>query len=91
MGDKTLFARKIDVMGLMEALEELYHMGVNYIDISGIYGEDHDTILLSFPKDYMDEASQEDFEDIKTNAESTPESTPEIKISLTDDDINQLT
>ena len=88
MGNKALFARNINILGLIEALEELYHMGVNCIDISGEYGEDHDTILLSFTKEYMDEESQEDFDDIKTNVESTKEII--INPELTDDDINQL-
>lgn len=45
--------RKIPVDKLIDLLVEMYNKGVDYIDISGIPGEEQDKMAISFTEDYM--------------------------------------
>lgn len=70
--------RKIPLEALLDILEELYDVGVDYIDISGQQGEDSDVLSISFTREYVNEEFQENFE----------EETPIKHIELNDDNIN---
>lgn len=45
--------RKIPIDKLIDLLVEMYNKGVDFIDISGIPGEDQDKMAISFTEDYM--------------------------------------
>jgi len=70
--------RKIPLEALLDILEELYDVGVDYIDISGQQGEDSDVLSISFTREYVNEEFQENFQ----------EETPIKHIELNDDNIN---
>jgi hypothetical protein len=86
MENKALIVRKINIEHLMDALHELYHTGVEFVDIVGEIGAETDAILLRFSKDYMDAEFRENFDQI--HIEHTEN--PNIDIKLSDDDINQI-
>lgn len=69
----------------MQALEELYQQGVDFIDIYGVMKEGQDTIGIDFCKEYMDEECVEYYEDIKEEQFSS-----KVEIKLSDEDLNQL-
>jgi|APGre2960657404_1045060.scaffolds.fasta_scaffold36144_4 hypothetical protein len=87
---KEVRLKKIPLEIFLDALEELYNMGLEYIDIVGINGEEQDTIGLAYSKDYM---SQDLHEDIQKAMDEIEKYDNEIKkdIKLSDDDLNQLT
>lgn len=45
--------RKIPIDKLIDLLVEMYNKGVDYIDISGVPGEDQDKMAISFTEEYM--------------------------------------
>lgn len=45
--------RKIPVDKLIDLLVEMYNKGVDYIDISGVPGEEQDKMAISFTEEYM--------------------------------------
>lgn len=45
--------RKIPIDKLIDLLVEMYNKGVDYIDISGVPGEDQDRMAISFTEEYM--------------------------------------
>ena len=57
-------ARKIPLDSLLNHLEELYNLGVDYIDLTAELGEDNDTIGIIFCKEYMGEEYQTNFEEM---------------------------
>jgi hypothetical protein len=87
---KEVRLKKIPLEIFLDALEELYNMGLEYIDIVGVNGEEQDTIGLAYSKDYM---SQDLHEDIQKAMDEIEKYDNEIKkdIKLSDDDLNQLT
>ena len=80
-------AKKISIENLMEALHELYHCGVEYVDIICTQGKENDAITLRFSKDYMDEEFKDQFEHL-TIMEPDDQN---LNIKLSDEDLNQLT
>ena len=86
---KEVRLKKIPLEIFLDALEELYNMGLEYIDIVGINGEEQDTIGLAYSKDYM---SQDLHEDIQKAMDEIEKYDNEIKkdIKLSDDDLNQI-
>ena len=87
---KEVRLKKIPLEIFLDALEELYNMGLEYIDIVGINGEEQDTIGLAYSKDYM---TQDLNDDIQKALDEIEKYDNEIKkdIKLSDDDLNQLT
>lgn len=55
-------ARKIPLDALLSHLSDLFELGVDYIDITGTLGEEHDMIGILFCKEYMNEEFQSNFE-----------------------------
>jgi len=47
--------RKIPLDTLISTLLNIYEMGVNYVDITGVADKHQDTIMFSFTKDYITE------------------------------------
>lgn len=45
--------RKIPIDKLIDLLVEMYNKGVDYIDISGVPGEEQDRMAISFTEEYM--------------------------------------
>jgi hypothetical protein len=86
---KELRLKKIPLETFLDALDELYAMGVEYVDIVGTLGEDQDTIGLMYCKEYMNKEFLEEFDE---NIDKFIEEEMIKKdIKLSDDDLNQLT
>ena len=84
MENKEIRIQKIPLDRLIETLVDLYNKGIDYIDISGVPGEDFDRMAVVFTKEYMTEEGKKNFgEDYEVDLEIGPS-------KLTDDDINQL-
>lgn len=83
MENKEVRIQKIPLDRLIETLVDLYNKGIDYIDISGIPGEEFDRMALSFTRDYMTEQGKANFGELDGDLEIGPS-------KLTDDDINQL-
>lgn len=78
--------RKIPIDIVMRILSNLYDDGVDFVDFHGIIGENEDTLGISFSRDYMDPELAEQFEEM----ESDELSEKEIKVKLSEDDIDKL-
>lgn len=85
--EKTLIAKRIHIESLMEALHQLYHSGVEMVDIYGEKSERQDSLFLVYSREYMDEEYRDSFDDLEDMADSE---SPNIKIELSDEDINQI-
>lgn len=75
--------KRISTLALLEAFEQLYISGVNFVDMEGENKEEYDVIHMTFGNDYIDPDYLQDFIE-----EEEP-----IKIEgdkLTDDDIKDL-
>ena len=78
MEDNNIFKIKmVNVSAILQALDELYGKGVDYVDISQEVGKE-DVIIFSFTKEYIDEKYHKNFEDV-----------PEAK-KLTKEDLENL-
>lgn len=77
--------RKIDIQSLLQTLEELYHKGVDFVDIVLERGEGQDTIGLYYNKSYMDEEYMENFD----SSDDEPVQA-KINVKLSDEDLNNL-
>lgn len=80
-------------MSLLQALNELYEKGVDYVDIHGLEGTNIDTVGFSFSKDYMNPDLRDNFDSLGYDDEDVfeeYENEEEKGSPLTDDDINQL-
>jgi hypothetical protein len=85
---------KIPLKVLLDALEQLYEMGADYIDIIGVNNIEQDTIALAVKQEYMCpeyEEWEEDGDD-EYEEEDEEEKPPikKINIKLSDEDLNQL-
>jgi len=80
--DPKLIVRKVNIEHLMEALQELYHVGVEHVDLCS---DTDNAVILRFSKDYMHEEHKDNFENIVVQ---NPES--QINIKLSDDDLNNI-
>lgn len=84
MENREVKIQKIPLDRLIETLVELYNKGIDYIDISGVAGDDQDRMAIVFTKDYMTEEGKKNFgEDDEVDVEIGPS-------KLTDEDLNQL-
>lgn len=84
MENREVKIQKIPLDRLIETLVDLYNKGIDYIDISGMPGDDQDRMAIVFSKEYMTEEGKKNFgEEDELDVEIGPK-------KLTDDDINQL-
>ncbi len=74
-------------MNLIETLQEMYHRGANYVDLTGIEGEESDTLQISFSRAYMEEEFKEEFDSFANETEKDPSS---AEVKLSDEDLNDL-
>jgi hypothetical protein len=89
MENKALSARRLKVEKMMDVLMDMYHMGVDYVDLYGILKEDEpDEVIFSFCKEYMDEEYQDNYDEIFKSASDEEEGV--VTRKLTDEDINNL-
>jgi len=79
---------KIPLATFLEALDELYQFGVEYIDIIGVNGKEQDTIGIAYSKEYM---NKDLFEKFDEEVDEFLKEQSKIDIKLSDDDLNQLT
>jgi hypothetical protein len=80
-----MMVRKIHIRSLIEALDEVYNMGIDFVDLFGETEADGvDSITLRFKSDYTEENEMFNEDD----SDSKPQTNDKIKLS--DDDINQL-
>lgn len=86
---KELRLKKIPLELFLDALDELYAMGVEYIDIVGTMGDEKDTIGIMYCKEYMNQEFIDQFDD--TVDKTIEEEMIKKNIKLSDDDLNQLT
>jgi hypothetical protein len=85
MENKKMMVRKIHIRSLIEALDEVYNMGIDFVDLFGETEADGvDSITLRFKSDYTEENEMFNEDD----SDSKPQTNDKIKLS--DDDINQL-
>jgi len=86
--------RKIDLRQFIDALNELYERGVDYIDIEteSDRGDDMDGIHVFFTKDYINPEYIANFEDNNSDIIQKIEEKEDkdIKIKFDDKDINDL-
>jgi hypothetical protein len=86
---------KIPLKVLLDALEQLYEMGADYIDIIGVNNIEQDTIAIAVKQEYMcpdyEEAENSDgeYEEYEEEEENIPP-IKKINIKLSDEDLNQL-
>ena len=83
MENNEVNIQKVDLNGLINILVDLYDKGVDYIDITGISGEEKSYMAISFNKSYMSEEDTENFDNIPQDEVFTNE-------KLSDEDLNQL-
>lgn len=81
---KEVRLNKIPLGTFLDTLLELYHEGLDYIDIVGIPDEVQDTISILFTKEYMSKEMRERLSKFEDDA---IEDDNEIS---NDDDLNQL-
>jgi len=86
---------KIPLKVLLDALEQLYEMGADYIDIIGVNNIEQDTIALAVKQEYMcpEYEEWEEGDNDGEYEEYEEEEKPPIKkinIKLSDEDLNQL-
>lgn len=80
--DKQVRLKKIPLGIFIQALMDIYNMGIDYADLIGTPGEEQDTIGIAFSEEYMNtEVDEETFEELKEKINN---------IKLSDDDLNQL-
>jgi hypothetical protein len=77
-----IIAPKIDITMLMDLLQELYHFGVDFVDISLETSEDKIKVTFTYQDEYLDPEIRQKYED-----EDKPKEEP---TKLTKDDINNL-
>lgn len=85
MENNKLRIRKIDVLGLIQTLNELYDKGVDYVDLFGELADGRDTVNLVFCKEYMNEEYEDNFEMFKQEQIAS-----RVDIKLSDEDLDQL-
>jgi len=85
MANREIRIQKIPLDRLIDTLVDLYNQGVDYIDISGVPGEEFDRMAIVFTKDYM---TEEGAKNIETFEEKLDLQIKQPK--LTDEDLNQL-
>ena len=87
---------KIPLKVLLDALEQLYEMGADYIDIIGVNNIEQDTIAIAVKQEYMcpdyeeAENSDDEYEEYEEEEENTTPPIKKINIKLSDEDLNQL-
>lgn len=77
--------RKIPIDKLIDLLVEMYNKGVDYIDISGVPGEEQDRMAISFTEDYMTQEGKENFKDVPINLADEL-----LNDKLSEEDLNDL-
>ena len=85
MANREIRIQKIPLDRLIDTLVDLYNQGVDYIDISGVPGEEFDRMAIVFTIDYMTEEGAKTIDKF--------EETLDLQIKqpkLTDEDLNQL-
>lgn len=73
---------------MIQTLNELYEMGIDYIDIVGIPNEVQDNIVIAYNKDYMSKELIEGIDEAIDDFIDSEEQKKNIKLS--DDDLNQI-
>ncbi len=93
--------RKVPVDTVLRILSNLFNNGVDYVDFHGKIGDMEDVLGISFSKDYVDPEYMQQFEDMEEDELSEElsdlnidleflDKKEEIKVKLSDDDINKL-
>jgi hypothetical protein len=78
--DENVRLNKIPLLIFIEALQDIYQMGVDYVDIVGINNVDQDIIAIHYNEKYF--AKPEENEQPPTD---------NFKINLSEEDLNDLT
>lgn len=80
--------RKIPIEGLIDKLTELYHLGVDYVDITGaeVLENGENVVLFLYSKAYMNPEFQHQF-DMEDNEESKEDN---IQTKFSDEDLDEL-
>ena len=81
--------RKIPVEKLIDKLTELYHLGVDYVDITGAEALENgeNVVFFLYSKAYMNPEFQDQFDD-EDPIENSPEDNIQTKFS--DEDLDEL-
>ena len=83
MEPKKVVLTKIPLEAFINALEQVWESGANFIDIIAIPNVEQDVIGIAVKDEYMEVLEEEDYEDENNN---------DVKkiVKLTDDDILKL-
>jgi len=86
MENKEIKIRRVPIEAVLEILHKLYDSGVDFVDFHGRIEEEEDELGISFSKEYINPDYSEGFDNILEKDSSNKE----IKVKLSDDDLNQL-
>ncbi len=89
---ERLLIKKLHIDTLIQIFTELYENGVEYVDLysdvpeEGEEEQEEDALGIHFSKEYMDPQYIDNFVDLEEDNLSNDD----IKVTLSDDDINKL-
>ena len=91
--ESNIVVRQVHIQSLVDALLDLWHQGLEYVDLHGELTELQDRVYIGFSRDYMDPEYVDNFDDITSdNNNSDDNENGKIKSrKLSDEDLNQLT
>lgn len=85
MENKSFRVRRVDIQSLIGTLNDLYHRGVDFVDIEGNEKSPQDKMSFYFCKSYMNEKYRDNFDTF--DDEQLPS---QISVKLSDEDLDQL-
>lgn len=77
--------KKVSIQSLIDTLNNLYHRGIDFVDVEGNIGNVQDKISFIYCKSYMDEKYRDNFDNF--DDEQIPS---QINVELSDEDLDQL-
>lgn len=92
--EQKVTLRKVPIIILLDALKQLYSMGVDFVDIIGENDVEQDKVELRYNVEYMaieEEEEDKKQEDVSFSLLKLMEEEDDDDDSLSDDYLNQLT
>ena len=78
---------KIPLLIFIETLQDIYQMGVDYVDIVGMHNVDQDVIAIHYNDKYFAKGENPN----KEEGDDSDEDDFEYRVDLSDEDLNDLT
>lgn len=93
----TVTIKKVSIVGLLAFLDNLYHKGVDYVDIYSRENEnpdEGDILGISFTREYMNEEHVDNFDNFEPDdlmpEDNDSPSSIDVNKKLSDNDLNDL-